>query len=110
MRAVRIPLESSIVQHFITGTLKKVISQAHKIAIFVLHYRPQGKVMFSQVSISHSVHNWPHGYSVTTNPCHGAVGTHPTGMLSCYICSFLLYLNHMILVNVKLDIRGKRIH
>ena len=46
-------------------------------------YRPQGKVMFSQLSVSHSVHNWPHAYSVTAHPCHGAVGTHPTGMLSC---------------------------
>ena len=42
-------------------------------------YRPQGKVMFSQVS----VHNRPRGYSVTAHSCYGAVGTHPTGMLSC---------------------------
>ena len=24
-----------------------------------------------------------HGYSVTAHPCYRAVGTHPTGMLSC---------------------------
>ena len=24
----------------------------------------------------------PHGYSFTARPCYGAVGTHPTGMLS----------------------------
>ena len=46
------------------------------------YYRPQGKVMFSQASVS-PVHNQPHGYSVTAHPCYGAVGTHPTGMLSC---------------------------
>ena len=47
------------------------------------YYRPQGKVMFSQACISHSVHNRPHGYSVTAHPCYGAVVTHPSGMLSC---------------------------
>ena len=26
-------------------------------------YRPQGKVMFSQASVSHSVHNRPHGFT-----------------------------------------------
>ena len=46
-------------------------------------YRPQGKVMFSQASVSHSVHNQPHGYSVIVHPCYGMVGMH-TGMLSCY--------------------------
>ena len=47
--------------------------------------------MFSQLSVSHSVHNRPDGYSVTAHPCgypvtahpcYGPVGTHPTGMLS----------------------------
>ena len=33
--------------------------------------------------ICHSVHNRPHGYLVTVHPCYSAVGTHPTGMLSC---------------------------
>ena len=46
-------------------------------------YRPQGKVMFSETSVSHSVHNRSHGYSVTAQTCYSAVGTHPTGMLSC---------------------------
>ena len=32
-------------------------------------YRPQGKVMFSEASVSHSVHNQPHGYLVTAHPC-----------------------------------------
>ena len=41
--------------------------------------------MFSQVSVSHSVHNRPHGYSVTVHPSYGAVGMHPTGMLSCLV-------------------------
>ena len=40
------------------------------------------KVMFSQVF----VHNPPHGYSFTTHPCYCAVGTHPTGILSCHSC------------------------
>ena len=39
--------------------------------------------MFLQAPVSHSVHNRPHGYSFTAHPCYGAVGTHPTGMLSC---------------------------
>ena len=39
--------------------------------------------MFSEASVSHSVHNRPHGYSVTGHPCYSAVGMHPTGMLSC---------------------------
>ena len=39
--------------------------------------------MFSEASVSHSVHNRPHGYSITAHPGCGAVGTHPTGMLSC---------------------------
>ena len=51
-------------------------------------YRPQGKVMFSQASVSHSVHNRPHGYSFTAHPCYGAVDTHPTGMLSCLNIKF----------------------
>ena len=30
-----------------------------------------------------SVHNRPDGYWLTARPCYDAVGTHPTGMLSC---------------------------
>ena len=37
--------------------------------------------MFSEASVSHSVHNWPHGYSVTAHPCYSAVSTHLTGMV-----------------------------
>ena len=32
--------------------------------------------------VCHSVHNRPHAYTVTVRPRYGAVGTHPTGMLS----------------------------
>ena len=42
--------------------------------------------MFSQASVSHSVHNVhnrSHGYSVTAHLCYSAVGTHPTVMFSC---------------------------
>ena len=53
------------------------------ICAVLLFYRPQGKVIFSQVSVSHSVHNQPHGYSVTAHPCYDVVDTRPTGMLSC---------------------------
>ena len=53
-----------------------------------LNYRPQGKVMFSKGSVSHSVHNRPHGYSVTAYPCYGTVGMYPTGMLSCFNAVF----------------------
>ena len=43
-------------------------------------YHPKGKVMFSEASVSHSVHNRTHSYSVTANPCYNAAGTHPTTM------------------------------
>ena len=33
------------------------------------NYRLQGKVMFSQASVSHSVHNQLHAYSATAHPC-----------------------------------------
>ena len=49
--------------------------------------------MFSEAFVSHFVHNRPHGYSVTAQPCYSVVGTRPTGMLSCahlfvkgYVC------------------------
>ena len=51
---------------------------------FLLYYRTQGKVMFSQACVSHSVHNRPHSYSVTAHHCYCAVGAHPTGMFSCF--------------------------
>ena len=35
------------------------------------------------IGVCHSVHNLPHGYSVTAHPCYSAVGTYRTGMLSC---------------------------
>ena len=35
--------------------------------------------MFSQVSVC------PHGYLFIARTCYGAVGTHPTGMLSCFL-------------------------
>ena len=54
------------------------------IADLFVHYRPQEKVKFSQVSVSHYVHIRPHGYSVTAPPCYHAVGMQPTGMLSCF--------------------------
>ena len=38
--------------------------------------------MFSRASLNYSVHNRPRGYSVTAHPCYGAVGMHPTRMLS----------------------------
>ena len=51
--------------------------------IWLCYYRPQpqGKVMFSEASVSQFVHNWPHGYSVTAHPCYGVFSTHPAGML-----------------------------
>ena len=47
--------------------------------------------MFSQASVSHCVHNWPHSYSVTAHHCYVAVGTHSTGMLSCYYYNSYYY-------------------
>ena len=40
--------------------------------------------MFSELSVSHSVGNPHHGYTVTAHPCYGAVSANPTGMLSCF--------------------------
>ena len=39
---------------------------------------------FSNVftGVCQSIHNWPHGYSVTAHPCYGTVGMHTIGMLS----------------------------
>ena len=39
-----------------------------------------------------SVHNQPHGFSFTVRPYYGAIGTHPTGMLSCFfnVCNLFL--------------------
>ena len=34
--------------------------------------------------VCHSVHNRPDGYSVIAHPYYGAVGMHPTGMLSYF--------------------------
>ena len=48
------------------------------------YYQPQGKVMFSEVSVSYSVHNRPHYYAVTAHH----VDTHPTRMLSCSLFSY----------------------
>ena len=44
--------------------------------------------MFSQASVGHCVHNGPHGYSITAHSCYSAVGTQPTGMLSCLLCNY----------------------
>ena len=49
-------------------------------------YLPTARERNVFTCVCDSVHNWPHGYSVT--PCYGTVGTHPTGMLSCYKKSF----------------------
>ena len=39
-----------------------------------------------------SVHNQRHGFSFTARPCYGAIGTHPTGMLSCFfnVCNLFV--------------------
>ena len=47
--------------------------------------------MFSQAYVSHSVHNRPHGYSVTAYPFYGVVGTHATGMLSFLLETSTVY-------------------
>ena len=43
--------------------------------LYCIYFRPQGKVLFSQMF----AHKRPHGYWFTAHPC-----THPTGMLSCF--------------------------
>ena len=50
---------------------------------FLLPTAKEGNVF---TGMCHSVHNRPHGYSVTAHPRYGAIlpiGKHPTGMLSC---------------------------
>ena len=42
----------------------------------------QNKPEFTDVPVVYSVNNRPYGYSVTTHHYYGAVGTHPSGMLS----------------------------
>ena len=74
--------------------IRKACSRLLFNRFFLLYYRPQGKVMFSQVSVILStIGLMPTqsllilvGYSVT---CYGAVGTHPTGMFSCLHVRFL---------------------
>ena len=39
--------------------------------------------------VCQSVHNRPHGYSVTAHHCYSAVGTHPTGMLSRFCTAYV---------------------
>ena len=57
--------------------------------------------MFSQVFVP----NRPHDYSFIARLCYGAVGTHPTGMLSCFgQTSQKLNLNHLFtIVKASLD-------
>ena len=58
--------------------------------------------MFSQVS----VHSRAHGYSVTGHLCHGAVGTHPTGMVSCDEDTFYqvgFNTNYQWLIEIKIS-------
>ena len=43
--------------------------------------------MFSQASVSHSVHNWPHDYLVIAHILVKAVGTHPTESVLVHINS-----------------------
>ena len=54
----------------------------------MFYYRPQGKVIFSQVS----AHDRPGGYSVTADSCYGAVSAHPVGMLSSAFFFVLLLI------------------
>ena len=44
---------------------------------------PKGRQCFHRCL---SVHNRPHGYWFTARPCYSAVGTHPTWILSCFLC------------------------
>ena len=66
---------------------------AHRTAIphqGALPFLPTAREGNVFTGVRHSVHNRPHAYSVTAHPCwlfvhcYGAVGTHPTGMLSCF--------------------------
>ena len=46
------------------------------------------------------------GYWFTARPCYGAVGTHPTGMLSCY-CIYICCMGHICcVVTLQLNIDG----
>ena len=50
------------------------------------NYRPQGKVIFSQVSVCPQSASWLLVHCSTLLN-YSAVGTHPAGMLSCYKCN-----------------------
>ena len=62
------------------------------------NYRPQGKVMFSQVSVCPQSVSW-----FTAPPCYGAVGIHPTGMLSSWCC-FQIILRIMFCLFMSVEI------
>ena len=67
--------------------------------------------MFSQACIILSTIG-PHAYSVTAHPCwllilvgysvtcYGAVGTHPTGMLTCYHVFLLISIISLVMFAV----------
>ena len=57
--------------------------------LFFHFYQPQGKAMFSQLSVCPQSAPW---LLVMVRPCCGAVSTHPTGMLSCF-CIWNCWIN-----------------
>ena len=72
------------------------------ISLFYAFYRLQGKVMFSEASVSHFVHI-PECRPPERRPlcsrhlvvATAAVRTHPTGMHSCYVSVYVYVSRHL---------------
>ena len=56
----------------------------YSIRLRLFEFLPTGREGKVLRGVCHSVHKWPHRYSITDHPYYGAVGTHPAGMLSFY--------------------------
>ena len=50
----------------------------------IMHVLPTAREGNVFTGVCNSVHKWPHGCWFTAHSCYGAVGTHPTAMLSCF--------------------------
>ena len=61
-----------------------VCLRKHQIAFQYIIHLPTTREGNVFTGVCYSDHNRPHGYSVTALPSYSAVGTHPTGMLSCF--------------------------
>ena len=59
-------------------------SRAQNPSVCIYYTDRKGKAMFSQMFVCPQSASW---LTVIAQPCYGAVGMHPTGMLSCFLVS-----------------------